>query len=408
MKADLDRLMIARGLDAIVVFGGETFSAPHAYLTRGAHVTGGYVIKVRGADPLLFVNPMETEEALVSGLTVHSYNEFGWADVVREHQGDRARAEVVMLGRYLARAGVTSGRVGLYGDGAINAAIELARLLRETYPEIEFAGELGMTLFDEAYVTKDADEIARLRAIGERTSLVVSQTWDFIAAHRAEGDTVVRPDGTPLTIGDVKRFVRRALLDQDLEDTAMIFAQGRDAGFPHSRGEAGQALKTGQSIVFDLFPREIGGGLFHDMTRTWCIGHAPPDVQTTYDQVMDAFDVAVDSFRLNMPAARLQEAVQDYFESHGHPTGRSHPGTTDGYVHSLGHGIGLNIHERPGIGHLSKDLLGAGSVITIEPGLYYPDRGFGVRIEDSFVIDADGSLVSLTPFHKELVLPLRG
>jgi Xaa-Pro aminopeptidase len=408
MRADLDRLMADRGLDAIVVFGSETFSAPHAYLTRGAHVTGGCAIKTPGAEPVLFVNPMEIEEGRATGLTAHSYHEFGWAEVLREQQGDRARADVVMIGRYLAHLGIRSGRIGLYGDGAIHQAIEFVRLLREAHPAIDFVGELGVTLFDEAYMTKDADEIARLRAIGERTAHVVAQTWDFLAAHRAADGIVVGADGAPLTIGAVKRFVRRALLDQDLEESGMIFAQGRDAGFPHSRGAADQPLRTGQAIVFDLFPRESGGGLFHDMTRTWCLGYAPPEVQAAYEQVMTAFDIAVASFRLDQPAARLQEAVLDYFEAQGHPTGRSHPGTTDGYVHSLGHGIGLNIHERPSISHLSKDTLRAGCAITIEPGLYYPERGFGVRIEDSFIVGADGALVSLTPFRKDLIVPLRG
>ena len=77
-------------------------------------------------------------------------------------------------------------------------------------------------------------------------------------------------------------------------------------------------------------------------------------------------------------------------------------------MHSLGHGAGLNIHERPSISHLSKeDIFQKGNFITIEPGLYYPDRGFGVRIEDSFIIDDSGALISVTPFHKELVLPLK-
>lgn len=74
---------------------------------------------------------------------------------------------------------------------------------------------------------------------------------------------------------------------------------------------------------------------------------------------------------------------------------------------SLGHGIGLNIHERPGIGHLSSDTFRPGNVITIEPGLYYPERELGVRIEDSLYIDAAGQLLPLTRFKKDLVIPLK-
>ena len=186
----------------------------------------------------------------------------------------------------------------------------------------------------------------------------------------------------------------------------MIYAQGRDAGFPHSRGEDDQALKLGQSIVFDLFPRELGGGYHHDSTRTWCLGYAPEHIVQAYQDVMNAFEVAVDTFKSGVPARALQEAVLDYLESAGHPTSRSHPGSMDGYVHSLGHGVGLNIHERPSLSHLSKDTLQPGNVISIEPGVYYPEQGYGIRVEDLFYVDADGGLVELTTFHKQLVLPI--
>jgi Xaa-Pro aminopeptidase len=237
----------------------------------------------------------------------------------------------------------------------------------------------------------------------------MAAAWDFIASHRASGDMVVDDAGAPLTIGAVKRFVLHALLDHDLEDTGMIFAQGRDAGFPHSRGQADQALRLGQTIVFDLFPREAGGGYHHDMTRTWCIGHAPPAAQALYDDVMAAFDAALAAYAVGAPTHHMQEAVQTLFEERGHPTLRSDPGTMAGYVHSLGHGVGLEIHERPAISHMLRgDVFRVGNCITIEPGLYYPERGMGVRVEDLFIIDEGGALGSLTPFRKDLVLPLRG
>jgi Xaa-Pro aminopeptidase len=407
MKSDLDALMAQRGLDAIMVMGDEHANPPRNYLTSGAAVTGGYVIKKRGGDAALIVNPMEVEEAAKSGLRVYTYNDFDWGALYKEMDGDLQKATIVFWKRMLDRLDIPGGKVGTYGAGSINHYVELVRLVQAQYPEYEFVGEIGMTLFDEAYVTKDANEIDRIRSVAARTSAVLQATWDFIGNHRAEGDTVVKDNGTPLTIGDVKRFVRRELLDRDLEDDAMIFAEGRDGGFPHSRGEADMPLKLGQAIVFDLFPREIGGGYYHDSTRTWSIGYATPEVQEAYQQVMDAFDVAVDNFRANAPARLMQEAVQDYFESKGHPTTRSAPQTQVGYTHSLGHGVGLNIHERPSIGHLSKDTLKPGNVISIEPGLYYPDRGFGVRVEDLCWIDPTGQLITLTDFHKELVLPLK-
>jgi Xaa-Pro aminopeptidase len=407
MKSDLDGLMEKRGLEAIVVTGDEHGNPMRNYLTNGAAVTGGYVFKKRGSAPIMVVNPMEIEEAAKSGLTVYSYNDFDWGGLVKSLEGDLTKATIVFWKRLLQKIGVEGGKVGVYGTGTINHYFELIRQVEAASPEYEFVGEMGMTLFDEAYVTKDADEIERIKSVAARTSEVWQATWDFIAGHKAEGETVVKEDGSPLTIGEVKRFVRRELLDRDLEDDAMIFAEGRDGGFPHSRGEADMPLMLGQPIVFDLFPRELGGGYYHDSTRTWSIGYATPEVQQAYDEVMDAFDVAVDNFRVNMPAHMLQEAVQDYFESKGHATTRSNPATQVGYVHSLGHGVGLNIHERPSIGHFSKDVLQPGNVISIEPGLYYPERGFGMRIEDLCYVDASGTLISLTDFHKDLVLRLK-
>ena len=257
-------------------------------------------------------------------------------------------------------------------------------------------------------LTKDADEIARIRSVAERTNAVMELAWEQISSLRPDGDFLLDESGRRATIGDIKDLVRRELMARGLEDTNMILAQGRDAGFPHSRGEADAPLRLGQAIVFDLFPRELGGGYHHDMTRTWCIGQAPAAVQRDYETVMEAFDIAVETFGLNKPTHLMQEAVLDHFEGVGHPTIRSEPKTMEGYVHSLGHGVGIEIHEGPSISHLRRDdVFQIGNILTIEPGLYYPELGYGLRVEDMFVVDESGQLVSLSPFRKDLVIPLK-
>lgn len=410
MRSDIDQLMQARGLEAIVVTGGEYENPLRRYLANGVDTHGGWALKKRGADPVLLVSAMERDEAARSGLHVYTYDDFGWLELIKQAEGEAGKASLALWGKLLDRLGVTSGKVGIYGVGNLHNIIEQVRGLSQMYPQYEFVGESGRTLFDDAFVTKDADELRIIREVAEKTNAVLAATWDYISSHRADGDTVVNAEGKPLTIGAVKRFVRRELMDRDLEDTAMIFAQGRDAGVPHSRGNDAEALRVGQPIVFDLFPRQMGGGYHHDCTRTWCIGHAPAAVQALYDTVMTAFQVSLDAYaEPGQPTHTMQDAVLDFFEAQGHPTTRSKPGTTDGYVHSLGHGVGLNIHERPAISHLvKKDIFEKGNFITIEPGLYYPEQGMGVRIEDALIIDDNGALVSITPFHKELVLPLKG
>jgi Xaa-Pro aminopeptidase len=96
------------------------------------------------------------------------------------------------------------------------------------------------------------------------------------------------------------------------------------------------------------------------------------------------------------------------FESQGHNTHRVDRSTHSGYVHSLGHGTGLKIHGRPrfGLRDSNQDTLQPGAVFTIEPGLYYPEKGFGVRLEDTFYLDEDGQFHSLTDLEKKLVLEM--
>jgi Xaa-Pro aminopeptidase len=407
MKSDLDRLMAERNLDAFVVVIDESYTAVCDYMTNGAKVTGGHIIKKRDQTPVMIVNGMEVEEAKASGLPVHDRNALGYYDLLTELK-DPAKVRAAWWRVMLETAGVTGGRVGVYGAGDLNVYIELFRILEQQLEGYELVGEMGRTLFDEAMATKDNDELARIQSVADRTNEVLRLTWDFIASHRAEGDAVVDADGNPLTIGDVKRFVRLELVGRGLEDTQMIFAQGRDGGFPHSRGQDDQPLQTGQAIVFDLFPRELGGGYYHDLTRTWSIGYATEEVQQVYDTVMEAFDRSIELVKVGATGNLPQIAVLDYFESQGHPTVRTDSRAGKGYVHSLGHGVGLRIHERPRLHHLFEDKLQPGMVVTIEPGLYYPDEGYGVRIEDMIYLDERGAVVNLTNFHKELVLPLKG
>ena len=408
MISDIDRLMRDRKLDAILVTGGEEFNTARYYLSKGARITHGAIFKVAGEPALLVCNRMELEEAQRSGLAVMTDVELGYYERYKQAKGDSLKATTRHWSDVLTRLGARGGRVGLYGAWQVNKTIALYRALTAELPQYEFVAEAEKTLIEEAMLTKDADEIARLKSVAERTNAVMEIAWEYIAGLRRAGDALVDEAGRQVAIGDIKNLVRRELMARGLEDTGMIFAQGRDAGFPHSRGQADMPLRTGQAIVFDLFPRELGGGYHHDMTRTWCIGQAPAEIRETYDTVMAAFDIALEAYGCNKPTHLAQEAVLDHFEAAGHATARSDSGTMAGYVHSLGHGVGIDIHERPSITHLRRDeVFQVGNVLTIEPGLYYPERGFGVRVEDMFVIDEKGELVSLTPFRKDLVLPLK-
>ncbi len=410
MKSDLDRLMEKYKLDVIFVYGDESPNMQRNYLMNGADA-GGHVVKVRGHDPVAIVNGMEVDEAAKSGLKVHTWEDFGWSALFQQYKTDRPGLERAAMAAIFEKLNL-AGRVGFYGTADVN---HLAWLIHEVFPtlpnvEVVYAHD-AIALFQDTYETKDAAEIGQLKEAARLCAEVVRATWDFIADHRADSDGyVVDAAGAQLTIGAVKQFIRARNLERGLENAdGMIFAQGRDAGVPHSSGEDDQALRTGQSIVFDYFPRLTASGYFHDMTRTWSIGHATPEVQQAYDHVMEAFNIVSDSIKVGDDGSLYQGRVCDVFEAHGHPTPRSKPGTNEGYVHSLGHGLGLNIHEAPSLGMVSRGgALARGNVFTIEPGLYYPDRGFGIRVEDTVYFDENGTLHVLTDFPYDLVLPLKG
>jgi len=161
--------------------------------------------------------------------------------------------------------------------------------------------------------------------------------------------------------------------------------------------------------VFDIYPCEAGGGYHYDFTRTWCLGYAPPRVIDLYNQVKEVYRKVFDNFDLNSPYKDYQSLACEMFEAYGHTTLRTSKAPMEGYVHSLGHGVGLNIHERPWSGLTAEDdnRLAAGVVATIEPGLYYPDQNFGLRLEDTFWVNPEGKFEVLAAYPDDLILPMK-
>ncbi len=412
MKSDLDRLMTERNFDALLVTGSSRANPTMYYLVNGVDVGEVTVaIKKRGEAPVIFANSMERDEAAKSGLRVVNQNQFNIAKLLDEEKGNRLRARARLMSLMLDELGV-KGRVSIYGREEQGAAFALWSELMTIRPDIQIVGEYNNTIMDRAWYTKDADEVVRIRAVAEKTMVVVEKTWNFLASRQTKDAALLKDDGSPLTVGDVKQQIRRWSMDLNIEHPDdFIFAIGRDAGVPHSRGTEADVIAPGKTIVFDIFPREAGGGYFFDFTRTWCVGYAPPEVQKVYDDVLEIFNITTDSMQAGAPCSRYQKMANDFFEARGHPTVRKDPKTTEGYVHSLGHGVGLNIHERPALSEYegNTDALEPGIAITVEPGLYFPDKGFGVRIEDFLWLNpATNTLETIGEFRKDLVIPLKG
>jgi Xaa-Pro aminopeptidase len=144
------------------------------------------------------------------------------------------------------------------------------------------------------------------------------------------------------------------------------------------------------------------------MTRTFAIGYASPELPQLYDQVRAALERVVANLTVGERTKTYQDQVCAFFAARNHPTiGSTYP-LEEGYTHDLGHGIGLEVHEQflfsaqPG----RDDVVVPGVVFTLEPGLYYASKGYGVRLEDVYACTPEGDFECLTPFPKELLIPI--
>jgi Xaa-Pro aminopeptidase len=411
MKSDLDALMQSRNLDALLVLGNAENNPPMYYLTGGGHVSAATLIKKRGAPAVLFCNDMERDEAAKSGLPIRLYGEYPWQDMLKQAGGDTGLMSAMRLKRMFDDLGV-KGRVGIYGHSDLSSAFAVLAHAARLMPEVEFVGEpKESSLFMRVMETKDEAEVERIRKMGKITTEVVGLTAEYLISRSVREDEVLlKEDGTPLTVGDMKSRINLWLAERGAEPReGFIFAIGHDAGVPHSTGNPSDLLRLGQTIVFDIYPAEQGGGYFYDFTRTWSLGYATPEAERLYAQVHDAYNKVVENLDLNAKFKDYQILACEIFEKNGHKTPRTEKAPLEGYVHSLGHGVGLNIHERPASGLTSDDdnLLKPGVVITIEPGLYYPEQGMGFRIEDTYWVRPDGKIEMLAEYPYDFVLPMK-
>jgi Xaa-Pro aminopeptidase len=260
-----------------------------------------------------------------------------------------------------------------------------------------------------ARATKDDEEILRIKRVRNAVVHAFNAMLKSARKCRVKDGFLMKDRKKKLLIADLRGTIRRELFTRgNIDSAGMIVAQGRDAGVPHNSGRDRQPVRVGKPIVFDIFPQEIGGGYFFDFTRTICFGYAPEPVKNLYRTVEDAFKYSYEELRLGRLTRSVEQKVCRFFEKHGHKTFMNSPKTQVGYCHTLGHGVGLNVHERPFFNLLktNKDRIEPGMVFTLEPGLYYPDQGLGVRIEDVVHVTRRGKIVNLTKYPHRLIVPI--
>jgi Xaa-Pro aminopeptidase len=407
VRQDLDRLMQERGLAGMVVFANDRY-CPAMYYAAGQKLH--YGVYFRGSDGRahLIHDPMERDQAAAVGCEHSSFPQHGLIKLM-ETEGQPARAFGRLIADTCASLGMR-GPIALYGDLDASYGHALVTRLLEANPELRIDSSYP-DLVTLARATKDEAEIEAIRRAARGTVAAIERLRDHLRSLRRDGDGFRHDGSGPVLLGDLRRLLQEEFLAHGLaEDGESIVSQGRDAGVPHNRGNDDEPLRAGVPLLVDVFPSEAGGGYHSDLTRTFCLGKAPEPLRSLYTDVHDAFRMALDRLAIGVPCRSLQEDVCEFYEKRGHATHRTREGTEEGYVHGLGHGVGLTVHEAPRLGGppSNVDRLASGMVITVEPGLYYPSRGLGVRIEDLLLVRSDGSFENLTPAPYELEIEPQG
>jgi Xaa-Pro aminopeptidase len=251
--------------------------------------------------------------------------------------------------------------------------------------------------FYQERAIKSADEIDKLSASQAITSEAVSLAIEMIRRSQISRD-VLELNGNVLTAEYVRREVHRFLLEHEFHAHNTIVAGGSQACDTHLRGSG--PLPAHRPIVLDIFPRSNETRYWGDMTRTVLRGKPSQEVVQLHRDVLEAQELALSLLKNDASGKEVHESVVELFKSRGRAN-KERNGKIEGFIHSTGHGIGLDVHEYPKIGRV-ESALKSGHVVTIEPGLYYSDLG-GIRIEDMVVVTDTGHK-NLTHYSKELVV----
>jgi Xaa-Pro aminopeptidase len=363
--------------DLLVI--GDTERTPELRHEVPLGIPDPFVYAEKDGRRIVAISSMEAMrvEALGTGLEVRPTEEFG-ADEIRRsglgvHEAAALQIVNIVTGLGIEHATVPRGFPLGFADALRAEGVEL---------------EVDQQLFDDRRRRKSGHELAGIRRAQRAAEAGVETARDLLArAERANGGLTV--DGEPLTCELLKERIQATFLAHGALAEDMIVSHGPQTAIGHDMGSG--PIAADDVVLLDLFPVDLESACYADLTRTFVVGEAPDEIPEWHALCRDALELALGEVRAGADGGAIHRLVSEYFAERGHPTQLTKPPgevLRDGFYHGLGHGVGLEVHESPGLGMLGQELV-AGDVITIEPGLYR--HGFaGVRVEDLVLVTEDG------------------
>jgi Xaa-Pro aminopeptidase len=379
----------------LLVIGAPEHDADAYYLSGFLAPDAVICLRVAGKK-YLAVSSLEygraAKEAPVDELL--SYEELGIMRLARELKSG-AKAYAAAVANLLEKLGAANSPVVVPADFGVVYADELRARGITVTPDGKFFSSLRRS--------KTEEEISQIQKTQEAVEAACAHAEEILNESGVRDDGTLEWRGETLTSELLRAEIDVALLRRGCVAEGTIAAGGPQAADPHERGHG--PLKAAESIIVDIFPKNLSTHYHSDMTRTFVKGAPKEGLQEMYDAVLESQEAALSMIMAGVNGRDVHRKVAEILHEAGYKTNVHDQAEgkplTEGFFHSTGHGVGLEIHESPRVSLADEELI-AGDVISVEPGVYDPKIG-GVRIEDLVVVTEDGCR-NLTKYPKEFVL----
>jgi Xaa-Pro aminopeptidase len=355
-------------LVADVLIYADTVRSPELRHEVPVPVPDPFLYAERNGSRYAFVGSLEIPRMQeIDGLQAVPLDELGMDELIAQGlSSDELDRELVLR---------ACQRVGIQGATVPRTfPLDVADHLRANGVELRPEGEA----FDQRRRVKTEAELAGVR----KAQASAEQAMDAIRSRLRAGGSV--------TCEDLRAEAMRAFTEAEtIVPDIVIISHGAQTAVGHEPGFG--EVQPGEPIVVDLYPLDPESGCYTDMTRTFCLGEPPEELARYHALVKEALDLSYEILRPGVKGADAHRAVCEFFQEHGFPTQLTKtPGEPleEGFFHSLGHGVGLEVHEQPGLGRTGVEIV-SGDVLAVEPGLYRQGFG-GCRLEDTVLVTDDG------------------